>query len=97
MLQSVGMTAKQGKKMLVLESIYYMALALLVFVTAGYAVSYFAVNTVTQGSAAYTYKFSVVPLMICFPVLLLLACVLPIRVYKSISRDSVVQRLRENE
>lgn len=97
MLQSVGMTAKQGKKMLVLESIYYMALALLVFVTVGYAVSYFAVNTVTQGSAAYTYKFSVVPLMICFPVLLLLACVLPIRVYKNISRDSVVHRLRELE
>ncbi len=52
MLQSVGMTAGQGKKMLVLESIYYMAMALLVFVTVGYGVSYFAVNTVTQGSAA---------------------------------------------
>ena len=97
MLQSVGMTAKQGKKMLVLESIYYMALALLVFVTAGYGVSYFAVNTVTQGSAAYTYKFSFVPLVICFPILLILAYALPTRVYKSISRDSVVQRLRENE
>ncbi|MEL7565062.1 MAG: FtsX-like permease family protein [Dehalobacterium sp.] len=97
MLQSVGMTAQQGKKMLVLESIYYMAMALLVFVTVGYAVSYFAVHTVTQGSAAYTYQFSFAPLVICFPILLLLACVLPIRVYKSISRDSVVQRLREIE
>ncbi len=97
MLQSVGMTARQGKKMLVLESIYYMALALLVFVTVGYGVSHFAVNTVTQGSAAYTYQFTFAPLVICFPVLLLLACVLPVRMYKSISRDSVVQRLRENE
>ncbi|ADY55559.1 protein of unknown function DUF214 [Syntrophobotulus glycolicus DSM 8271] len=97
MLQSVGMTAQQGKKMLILESIYYMAMALLVFVTAGYGVSYFAVNTVTQGSAAYTYQFSFAPLVICFPILLLLACVLPIQVYKSISKDSVVQRLRENE
>ncbi|MDX9871315.1 MAG: FtsX-like permease family protein [Clostridia bacterium] len=97
MLQSVGMTDKQGKKMLVLESVYYMAMALLVFVTAGYGFSYFAVNTVTQGSAAYTYQFTLAPLAICFPILLLLACVLPIRVYKSISRDSVVQRLRENE
>lgn len=97
MLQSVGMTTKQGKRMLVLESIYYMAMALLVFVTVGYAVSYFAVNTVTQGSAAYTYQFSFAPLIICFPILLILACILPIRVYKSISRDSVVQRLREIE
>lgn len=97
MLQSVGVTAKQGKKMLVLESIYYMALALLVFVTVGYAVSYFAVGTVTQGSSAYTYQFTFAPLMICFPILLLLACVLPIQVYRSISRDTVVQRLRENE
>lgn len=97
MLQSVGMTAKQSKRMLVLESVYYMALALLVFVTAGYGASYFAVHTVTQGSAAYTYRFTFAPLVICFPILLLLACVLPIRVYKSISRDSVVQRLREIE
>ncbi|HWQ77138.1 MAG TPA: ABC transporter permease [Syntrophomonas sp.] len=97
MLQSVGMTAKQSQKMLILESIYYMAMALLVFVTVGYGVSYFAVNTVTQGSAAYTYQFSFAPLVICFPILLLLACVLPICVYKNISRDSVVQRLRENE
>jgi putative ABC transport system permease protein len=97
MLQSVGMTAKQGKKMLVLESIYYMVMALLVFVTAGYGVSYFAVNAITQGSAGYTYQFSFTPLVICFPILLLLAYVLPMRVYKNISKDSVVQRLRENE
>ncbi len=97
MLQSVGMTAGQGKKMLVLESVYYMAMTLLAFATVGYAVSYFAVNTVTQGSAAYIYQFSFAPLIICFPVLLLLACVLPIRLYKTISKDSVVQRLRESE
>ena len=96
MLQSVGMTARQGKKMLVLESIYYMVLALLVFVTVGYGVSHFAVNTVTQGSAAYTYQFTFAPLVICFPVLLLLACVLPVQMYKSITRDSVVQRLQES-
>ncbi|HWQ75259.1 MAG TPA: FtsX-like permease family protein [Syntrophomonas sp.] len=96
MLQSVGMTSGQGKKMLVLESIYYMAMALLVFATVGYGVSYFAVNTVTQGSAAYTYQFTLTPLALCFPILLLLACILPIRIYRSLSRDSVVRRLREN-
>lgn len=97
MLQSLGMTVGQGKKMLILESMYYMAMTLLVFVTTGYGVSYFAVNTVTQGSAAYTCQFSFVPLVICFPKLLLLAWVLPIRMYKNISMGSVVQRLRENE
>lgn len=97
MLQSVGMTSGQGKKMLVLEGVYHMAMVLLVFVTAGYAISYFAVNAITRDSAAYTYRFSFAPLVICFPVLLLLACILPVRVYKSISNDSVVQRLRENE
>ena len=97
MLQSVGMTAGQGKKMLVLESIYYMAMTLIIFVTVGYGISYFVVNAITQGSAAYTYQFSFMPLVICFPVLLLLACILPIRVYGNISRDSVVQRLQEIE
>ncbi len=97
MLQSVGMTAGQGKKMLVLESIYYMAMTLIIFVTVGYGISYFVVNAITQGSAAYTYQFSFMPLIVCFPVLLLLACILPICVYGNISRDSVVQRLQEIE
>ncbi len=97
MLQSIGMTNKQSKRMLVLECMYYVALTLLIFVTLGYALSYFAVISVVQGSAAYTYQFSFVPLLICFPVLLLLAYALPTAVYKNISRDSVVQRLREME
>lgn len=75
MLQSVGMTVNQSKKMLVLESLYYMAMTFIVFVTVGYGVSYFAVNTLTNGSTAYTYQFSVVPLMICLPALLILACI----------------------
>lgn len=97
MLESIGMTAKQSKKMLVLECVYYVVLTLLIFVTIGYFMSYFAVISIVQGSAAYTYQFSFVPLLICFPVLLLLAYVLPTAVYKNISRDSVVQRLREME
>lgn len=97
MLQSVGMTAGQGEKMLIFESMYYMGMTLLLFVTVGYGVSYFAVHTVVQNSAAYTYQFSFMPLVICFPVLLLLSYVLPLGVYKNIAKDSVVQRLRESE
>ena len=97
MLQSIGMTNKQSKRMLVLECVYYVAWTLLIFVTIGYTMSYFAVMSIVQGSAAYTYQFSFVPLLICFPVLLLLAYALPTAVYKNISRDSVVQRLRTIE
>lgn len=97
MLQSIGMTASQSKKMLILEGIYYMIMTFLVFTTVGYAISYFVVNTMVEGSSAYTYHFSFMPFMICFPVLLILACMLPVYMYKIISRGSVVQRLQENE
>ena len=97
MLQSVGMTAAQGKEMLVLEGMYYMGAALAVFVTAGYAVSFFAVSTVVGGSDAYTYHFSFMPLLLSFPALFILAFILPVRVFGDISRASVIERLRENE
>lgn len=97
MYESIGMTAGQSKKMLVLESLYYMVLTMFVFVTMGYGISYYSVNAVTKNSAAYTYRFSFAPFIICFPILILLACVLPINVYGSISKDTVVQRLREIE
>ncbi len=96
-LQSIGMTNQQSKKLLVLEGIYYVAAALLIFTTLGYALSYLAVMSIVEGSAAYTYQFSFVPLLISFPVLLLLAYALPTAIYNNISRDSVVQRLREIE
>lgn len=97
MLQSIGMTDVQSKKMLVRESIFYMAITMFLFSTAGYLISYMIVKMLTDGSAAYTYQFSFAPLMICLPVLLILAWVLPLRIYKNISRQSVVKRLQETE
>ena len=97
MLQSVGMTAKQSKKMLILEGLYDMALVLLVFISIGYLISHIIVNALIQNSAAYTYQFSLVPLFISFPVLMLLAFVLPVCVYNSIAKYSVVERLRATD
>lgn len=97
MMQSVGMTAKQSKQMLILEGVYYMALMLLIFISIGYSLSYIIVNALVRNSAAYTYQFSFIPLFISFPVLMLLAFVLPICVYNRIAKDSVVERLRTTE
>lgn len=90
MLQSVGMTSKQSKKMLILECIYYVALTLGIFASIGYFLSYIIVNALVRNSAAYTYSFSFIPLYISFPVLMLLAIILPVCVYSNILKDSVV-------
>ncbi|MDR2163239.1 MAG: ABC transporter permease [Clostridiales Family XIII bacterium] len=94
-LQTIGMTKKQSRDMLTLECMYFVLIAAAIFITIGYAASSFIVRLLTQNAAAYTYSFTILPLLIGFPPLCLIAAVLPRVLYRGISRDSVVERLRE--
>ena len=93
MLQAVGMTARQSRNMLSLEGLYFVLITGAVFISVGYAASFGIVRMLTENTVAYTYRFTAVPLLICFPVLLLIAVVLPRQAYKGISQNSVVERL----
>ena len=96
-LQSVGMTGKQLKTMLVFEGLYYTLLSLLVSL----------VMTVVLGplvgSAAgdifwfFTYRLTVTPILLVLPVFLALGIVVPLLVYRSVARHTIVERLREAE
>ena len=89
MIQSVGMT----KRMLALEGLSYAGITL--------AVS-FALGTVTVGvfvramvAGGYsTFRFTLLPLVICTPVLLLFAVLVPYICFRNLEKRSVVERLR---
>lgn len=94
MIQSVGMTKRQLCRMLVYEGLYYAGLTLLV----SWAVSALAVGigvrAVTAADDFATFRFTLLPLGVCTPLILVLAVVIPYLCFRNLEKHSVVERLR---
>ena len=96
MMTAIGMTGSQMGQMLMWEGIHYAALTALGSVACSTLVSLLAVKGIAADMFFFSYHFTLLPLVICIPVLLLLSAVIPYFAYRSICRESVVDRLREN-
>ena len=93
MIQSVGMTKKQLCRMLVYEGLCYAGLTL----TVSYIVSALAVGVGIRGMVAggfTTFRFTLLPLNICTPILLVFAVLVPLICFKNLEKQSIVERLR---
>lgn len=97
MLQSVGMTGRQLKRMLTLEGIFYAlgAGGLAILLTLG-------LNPLLgklMGTLFwfFSYRFMLWPVFAMIPVFLLLGILLPLAVYHYTAKQSIVERLREAE
>ena len=97
MLQSIGMTGKQLKTMLVCEGLIYalgsIVLSLLLTVLAGPLLS-----RVLEGMFwFYSYHLTVTPILFLLPVFVLLGTALPLFSYRGVAKQTIVERLREVE
>lgn len=93
MIQSVGMTKRQLQKMLICEGLDYAAITLIV----SYIVSTLAVGIGVRAMTANefsTFHFTLMPLMICTPILLVFAVLIPFLCFKNLEKQSIVERLR---
>lgn len=93
MIQSVGMTRKQLCRMLVFEGLAYALITLAV----SYVLSAAAIGTVIRGMAAggfSTFHFTLFPLLVCTPVLIVFAVVIPYLCFRNLEKQSIVERLR---
>nr|QGT50998.1 efflux ABC transporter permease [uncultured Firmicutes bacterium] len=97
MLQSIGMTSKQLVKMLITEGLIYTASAGAVSIALGAGVSALLANTIAKSLWFFTYQFTLMPLIMTIPILLIIGILLPIPVLKSVEKQSIVDRLRETE
>lgn len=97
MLQSVGMTTSQLRKMLMMEGLYYTAGAGILSLILAAFFSGYIVPAVTGGFWFFTYRFTLLPLLVTIPILLAAGLMLPVAVLKGVARQSVVERLRETE
>lgn len=93
MIQSVGMTKKQLCHMLVYEGIYYAVLTLLVSYVASALGVGIVVRAMTAGGYS-TFHFTLLPLLVCTPVLLALAVLIPYCCFRNLEKQSIALRLR---
>lgn len=97
MLQSVGMTGRQLKTMLVYEGIFYALAALLTSLVLTLVSGPVLGGALTGMFWFFTYQFSILPVALVTPVFLALGAALPLGLYRLLRRQSIVERLRQAE
>lgn len=93
MIQSIGMTKPQLRRMLAFEGLYYAGLTL----AASYLLGGLTVGIVVRALTAdgfSTFRFTLLPLVICTPILIGLAVLIPYLCFKNLEKQSIVERLR---
>ena len=96
-LESIGMTRKQSKKVLILEGMYYSIITMALLLTAGLLLSVLAFGLVQKLFYFAMFGIPALQLFFVFAVMILICAVVPILVYRNISRESIVERLRKGQ
>ncbi|MCI9627399.1 MAG: ABC transporter permease [Clostridia bacterium] len=97
MLQSIGMTQGQLRKMLVTEGLLYTAGAGVVSLALSIAASALIGGTIAKNIWFFSYQFTLLPLLVIIPILLVIGFLLPLPVLSTVEKQSIVDRLRETE
>ena len=94
-LQATGMTGRQLKSMLVYEGLYYTVFALLVSLAMTVVLGPLVSSAVEDVFWFFTYRLTVTPILVILPVFLTLGAAVPLLVYRSVAKHTIVERLRE--
>ena len=97
MIQSIGMTKRQLRSMLVDEGLYYAGITLLTsYILGAFAVAV-GVRMMVAGDYTATFHFTLAPLVICTPILIVFAILIPYICFKNLEKQSIVDRLRATD
>ncbi len=96
-LQSIGMTGKQLKIMLVYEGLYYTLLALAVSLVMTVCIGPLMGTVLSDVFWFFSYRLTVTPILVILPIFLALGALVPLWTYRSVSKRTIVERLREAE
>ncbi len=95
MLQSLGMTGTQMKKMLIGEGLFYGTAVVVFLVTIGSLMTYYIVDMLSETMIASNYNFELAPIVIISLLLGVISLATPLIIYNNTKRKSIVERLRE--
>lgn len=93
-LQSVGMTGPQVKRMLMYEGIGYSALGFLCSLILSALGSLTVVRMMGAELSYFTWHFTLIPVLICMIPLILITAFVPLICYNKMVQKTVVERLR---
>jgi len=94
MLQSVGMTGRQVKNMLIYEGLGYSVLGLICSFILSTLASITIVKMMGAELSYFTWHFSLLPVILCAVPLILITAIIPLLCYRKMSKRTVVERLR---
>ena len=97
MMEAIGMTKRQLIRMLVLEGLLYAGITIGVSLVLGCLFSLTVVRAMSDGIWFMKYHFVILPMMTVFPVLLLMGAAVPYLAYMPQRKESLVERIRQNE
>ena len=92
-LQAVGMTGKQVRKMLVFEGLLYTVGALTISFIIALVMMPLSNNVFEKMFWFYSNSFSFLSIILMLPIFIILGVLIPIIMYKQFQKKSVVERL----
>ena len=94
-LQSIGMTNRQLRRMLIYEGMFYALGAIAVALALALGIGPLIGHSMNKIFFFYQYQFSIMPVLAVVPSFVLLGCLIPAVLYGQSSRQSIVERLRD--
>lgn len=96
-LQSIGMTDRNMKQMLIFEGLIQAGIVTILTLTIGQILVYLFTLFIAGQTWFFRYHFQIAPLIICIPLLLLLCYIVPQIAFINMKKESIVERLRVAE
>ena len=97
MIQSIGMTKRQLRCMLIDEGLCYAVSTLAASYVLGTLGIAIGIRAMVSGDWTATFHFTLIPLVICTPILIIFAILIPYICFKNLEKQSIVERLRATD
>ncbi|WP_203457077.1 ABC transporter permease [Paenibacillus tepidiphilus] len=97
LLESVGMTRKQLKRVLVYEGLYNALCVTAVISTAGALLTYTVARSVAANIVFTNFRMNWLPFILTVPILLVIAYAVTVSSYRMLAKNTLVERLRQPE
>lgn len=97
MMQSIGLTNDQLKKMLLYEGLYYVCFTAIISFIIGSLLSISAIRAFNNIAKFFEYHFTIIPFIAVLPAFLVIAFIVPLIAYHNAKNQSIVERIRNAE
>ena len=96
-LESIGMSHKQVRKMLISEGLYYAIITLIFVLSAGNLIAYGIFKLFQQQVSFAVFTYPSIPALVIVLAIVAVCYITPERMYRSLSKETITMRLKETD